>query len=234
MLRGNRGIKVGQRGMAQDNRSVTESRMAFNQKLAAKMGLTKTEMSIFRKLKSPEAIQDFLTAMPSNAEPDGDTCYSVRSVLRHRVCHCIEAAFVAACAFMLHGQPAILMDMEASGDDDHVLALFKRGRHWGAISKSNHIWLRWRDPIYKSPRELAMSYFHEYVFGAKKTLRRYSPPYNIGARDPSLWITNDDHCWDIAGELCDIRHLPLITSGQARRLRKRERFEIKIGELTEF
>jgi hypothetical protein len=208
--------------------------MAFNHKLAAKIGLTKSEAAVLQKLKSPEVIQSFVTAMPINEEPDGDTCLSVRSVLQHRCCHCIEAAFVAACAFMLHGQPALLMDMEASGDDDHVLALFKRGDHWGAISKSNHIWLRWRDPIYRTPRELAMSYFHEYVYGANKTLRRYSLPINIAAYDPKLWITNEDSCWDVAGELSDFKHFPVLTPAQARRLRKRDAFEVKASELVEF
>jgi hypothetical protein len=208
--------------------------MAFNLELARTVGLNKAEIAVMRKLSSPEVIQDYLTAMPSNPEPVGDTCYSVRMVLRTNCCHCIEAAFVAACALMLHGRPAMLMDLEASGDDDHVVALFKRGNHWGAISKSNHIWLRWRDPVYRSPRELAMSYFHEYVLNDNKTLRRYSRPFNIGAYDPACWITSEADCWDMAGELVALPHVPLLTAAQVRRLRKREKFEVYAGGMKEF
>lgn len=208
--------------------------MAFNLELARDIGLAAHEIAIMRKLASPEAIQDFLTAMPSNPEPDGDTCYSVRTALKQNCCHCIEAAFIAACALMLHGKPALLMDLEAQGDDDHVVALFKRGSHWGAISKSNHIWLRWRDPIYRSPRELAMSYFHEYVLNDNKTLRRFSRPFDIGAFDPVHWVSCETDCWDMASELADIPHIPLLTSAQARRLRKREQFEVYVGNIKEF
>jgi hypothetical protein len=208
--------------------------MAFNLKLAKSMGLMPHEIAIMRKLSSPAKVQDFLTELPSNPEPDGDTCFSVRMVLRHRCCHCIEAAFFAACALMLHGRPALLMDMEARGDDDHVVALFKDGNHWGAISKSNHIWLRWRDPVYRSLRELAMSYFHEYVTGNKKTLRTFSRPLNIGRRSPQLWVTNEEDCWDVAGELITLPHTPLLTGAQAKRLRKREAFEVYAGSIKEF
>jgi len=84
----------------------------------------------------------------------------VRGVLRHRRAHCIEAAFTSACALWLQGLPPLLLDLTAKGDSDHVIAVFRRGTGWGAISKSNHVWLRWRDPVYRSPRELVMSYFH--------------------------------------------------------------------------
>jgi hypothetical protein len=208
--------------------------MAFNSELARQIGLTEPEVAIMRKLASPEAIQDFLTAMPSNPEPEGDTCYSVRAALKQNCCHCIEAAFIAACALLLHGKPALLLDLEAQGDDDHVVALFKRGSHWGAISKSNHIWLRWRDAIYRTPRELAMSYFHEYVLNDNKTLRRFSRPFNIGAFDPADWITCETDCWDMAGELVALPHIPLLTAAQARRLRKREHFEVHAGNMKEF
>lgn len=208
--------------------------MAFKERLAHEIGLTKSETALFRKLSSPEKIQDFITDIPSNAEPDGDTCYSVRVALKENRCHCIEAAFIAACALMLHGAPALLMDFQAEGDDDHVLALFQRGGHWGAISKSNSIWLRWRDPIYRSPRELAMSYFHEYILGPKKSLRRVSRPFDIGAYRAEDWITAEDHCWNMAGEIDDSPHITLITAAQARRLKLRDRFETYADTIKEF
>ncbi len=208
--------------------------MAFDGTMAHAIRLTATEKAIFRKLATPEKIQQFLTEMPSNPETAGDTCYSARAALRENCCHCIEAAFIAAAALLLHGRPALLMDFQAEGDDDHVLALFRHGRHWGAISKSNSIWLRWRDPIYVNPRELAMSYFHEYVNGECKTLRRISKPFDIGAYDAADWLTAEGNCWDMAAELDAAPHVDLIDAPQARRLRSRERFEIETGMLREF
>lgn len=209
--------------------------MAFDGALAREIGLTPQETAIFRKLTSPEKIQDFVTDMPSNAEPEGDTCYSVRVALQKNCCHCIEGAFIAACALMLHGAPALLMDFQAKGDDDHVLAMFKRGRFWGAISKSNSIWLRWRDPVYLSPRELAMSYFHEYILGPKKSLRRVSrQPFDIGAYRPEDWITAQGDCWNMAGEIDSSPHMTLITSAQARRLKPRDRFETYADTIKEY
>jgi hypothetical protein len=208
--------------------------MAFRARLARDIGLTREETAIFRQLTAPQRIQDFITAMPSNAELGGETCFSVRSALAQNRCHCIEAAFLAACALMLNGEPALLMDFQAEGDDDHVAALFKRGRHWGAISKSNSIWLRWRDPVYASPRELAMSYFHEYVMKEKKSLRRVSQPFDIGAYDPACWVTAEENCWDMGGEIDAAPHFSLITAAQARKLRPREPFEVHADSIKEF
>jgi len=208
--------------------------MAFDRGLAREIGLTPKETAIFAKLTSPEKIQDFITGMPSNAEPNGDTCYSVRVALRKNCCHCIEGAFIAACALMLHGSPALLMDFQADGDDDHVLALFRYARCWGAISKSNSIWLRWRDPVYRSPRELAMSYFHEYILGPKKSLRRVSRPFNIGAYRPEDWITSEEDCWNMAGEVDRAPHVAMINAQQARRLKLRDRFETYADTIKEF
>lgn len=208
--------------------------MAFDLKLAQAIGLTREEIYIFRKLKTPGKIQDFLTSIPINFEPQGDTCYSARMALQMNRCHCIEAAFIAASALLLHGEPALLMDFQASGDDDHVLALFKQGKHWGAISKSNSIWLRWRDPVYASPRELAMSYFHEYVREKHKTLRRVSRPFDIGKYDPAYWLTAEGNCWTMALEIDAAPHFDLVTRDQARKLKLRDKFEIHADTIKEF
>jgi hypothetical protein len=208
--------------------------VSFNSALAKEIGLTPTETAIFKGLKTPEKIQDFITAMPINFEPAGDTCRSARRALEANCCHCIEAAFIAASALLLHGQPALLMDFQAAGDDDHIVTLFRRGKHWGAISKSNSIWLRWRDPVYISPRELAMSYFHEYVKAGKKTLRRVSKPFDIGKYDPDYWMTNDDNCWAMALEIDESPHVDVISSNRARNLRKRDQLEQRAGEIKEF
>ncbi|MDP1964478.1 MAG: hypothetical protein Q8K93_20050, partial [Reyranella sp.] len=142
---------------------------------------------------------------------------SVRGVLRHRKAHCIEAAFVAACALWLHGDPPLLMDLTAAqGDSDHVVALFRRNGCWGAISKTNHGWLRWRDPVYRSLRELAMSYFHEYFNNGRKTLRTYSASVDLRRFPPDMWITNEENCWDVGAAVDDARHYRLIAPGQMR------------------
>ena len=208
--------------------------MAFDAALARSIGLTRGETKLFRKLMTPEKIQDFLTGIPINFEPQGDTCQSARMALQNNSCHCIEAAFIAAAALILHGQPALLMDFQASGDDDHVLALFKQDRHWGAISKSNSIWLRWRDPVYASPRELAMSYFHEYVKEKHKTLRRVSKPFDIGKYDPDYWLTSQENCWAMAQEIDASPHVDLISNSQARKLKQRDSLETRAGDFKEF
>ncbi len=208
--------------------------MAFDTALAKAVGLTPDEMATFRKLNTPEKIQDFLTAMPINFEPRGDTCYSARTTLQMNCCHCIEGAFIAASAFLFHGRPALLMDFQAHGDDDHVLALFREGRHWGAISKSNSVWLRWRDPVYASPRELAMSYFHEYVREKHKTLRRVSKPFDIGKYDPGYWMTSPENCWSMAHEIDASPHVDLISKAQAKLLKLRDSHEARAGNLKEW
>lgn len=208
--------------------------MAFNLALSRAIGLTREETDIFRKLNTPEKIQDFLTSIPINFEPQGDTCYSARLALKMNRCHCIEAAFIAAGALLLHGEKALLLDFQAHGDDDHVLALFKVGKNWGAISKSNSIWLRWRDPVYASPRELAMSYFHEYVNETHKTLRRISKPFDIGKYDPDYWLTSRENCWAMAQEIDASPHVDLISEAQARKLKLRDSLETRAGDFKEF
>lgn len=198
-----------------------------------RLGLSHRHARLLANLRTPERIQDFVASLPTNFEPDGDTCLSVAETLRQRRAHCIEGALVAACALWLNGHKPLLMDFQASGDDDHVIALFRHGAHWGAISKSNHVWLRWRDPIYRSPRELALSYFHEYVYGARKTLRRYSRPFDLSRVDPKLWVSTRDDCWEITVAIDEIVHYPLLSAAQARRLRRRDTMEQRAGKLVE-
>lgn len=126
-------------------------------------GLTKHEETLLRKLKTPALIQDYLDRLPINFESEGDTHYSPRVVLRKKTAHCIEGALLAATALWLQGKAPLLLDLKTKQhDDEHVVALFKDGTYWGAISKTNHGVLRYRDPIYKTVRELALSYYHEY------------------------------------------------------------------------
>jgi hypothetical protein len=180
-------------------------------------------------------IQAFINAIPANHESDGETILSVREVLRQRRAHCVEGAFVAACALWLHGEAPLVLHLDcAASDYPHVLALFRRGGAWGALSKTNHAVLRYRDPVYRSLRELAMSYLHEY--GNKrgqKTLRSYAGPFDLRRFDPALWVTSDKNCWEIGATLDDMPHRRLLTKWQSRGLRLHDTMERKAGALTE-
>jgi len=199
-----------------------------------KLGLTPAQAKALARLKTPEKVQDFVSAIPANFEPDGDTCLSVREAMRQRRAHCIEGAFVAACAFWMQGQLPLLMDLKARGDNDHVVALFRKQGCWGAISKSNHVWLRWRDPVYRNLRELALSYFHEYVTGRSKTLWSYSVPFDLRRCNTTQWVSAKESCWDVAEALDDIRHYKLITAAQAKHLRPRDKVEQRADALREY
>jgi hypothetical protein len=198
------------------------------------LGLTAPDAATLARLSTPEKIQDFVSDLAMNREKDGDTCLSVTETLRQGHAHCIEGAFVAACALWMGGSPPLLMDMQAEGDDDHVITVFRSHGCWGAISKSNHVWLRWRDPVYASLRELAMSYFHEYVNENKKTLRTYSASFDLRRFSPSEWVTLAGSCWDIAGALDSGRHYNLLTPRQSRALKLRDPLEMRAGKITEY
>jgi hypothetical protein len=190
------------------------------------LGLAPAEFRVLQRLDSPQKIQSFLNALPQNFEPEGDTVLSVREVLRQRRAHCIEGAMVAALALWAHGEPPLVLDLSAVNDYDHVVALFRRNGCWGALSKTNQYALRYRDPVYRTLRELAISYFHEYANGrGEKTLRRYSRPFDLRAIDPRLWVTNPKNCWEVAERIENLQHWPLVNARQARTLRTRDRVE---------
>jgi hypothetical protein len=200
------------------------------------LGLTAREFAQLARLASPARIQAFLNAIPANHEPRGETVHSVRGVLRHRVAHCIEGALVAACALWIHGEPPLVMHLSCAAHDyPHVLALYRRGRHWGAVSKSNGAWLRYREPVYRSLRELAMSYFHEF-FDARghKTLRAHSGAFDLRRCDPATWVTCETSCWEVHDRLAALRHYPLVTAAQARRLSRRDAWERRSARLVQY
>jgi len=184
------------------------------------LGVSRAEFAVLRRLTRPEKIQAFLDAIPINREIGGETILSAREVLRQRRAHCIEAAFVAACALWIHGDPPLVMYLDcAPSDSPHVVTLFRRGRSWGAISKSRTAHLRYRDPVYRSLRELAMSYFHEYVDDhGHKTLRSYSRSFDLRRMDTRLWVTNENACREANDRLAGLRHYALISGRQERLL----------------
>ncbi len=160
----------------------------------------------------------------------------MREVLAQRRAHCIEAAFVAACALWIHGEPPAVMHLDCAATDyPHVVALFRRAGHWGAISKSNGAPLRYRDPIYRSLRELALSYFHEYADKrGRKTLRSYSAAFDLRRMDPGLWVTHARNCREANDRLACARHYPLVTSRQQRLLAPRDAFERLAAKTVEY
>lgn len=193
-------------------------------------------LSELRMLRTPSRIQDFLDALPINHEKTGETCLSPLLVLQERKAHCLEGALLAAAACALSGERPLLMNLKTSrGDDDHAVALVRRDGYWGAISKTNHAVLRYRDPIYKTLRELALSYFHEYFLGSngRKTLKAYSRPLNLN-RFGTSWMTSTESLWDIAYALADAPHFSIAPPAVLRGARRASGFERSALEPSEW
>jgi hypothetical protein len=185
-------------------------------------GFSRGEWGVLRRLRTPERIQAFLDGeIGYNKEPHGPTCRSPRMVLRDRVAHCMEGALFAAAALRAQGFPPLLVDLEAVRDDDHVLAIFRRHGLWGAIAKSNFSGLRFREPVYRSLRELVMSYFeHYYNDAGEKTLRTYSRPVALRRFDRIDWMTAEQDVWPIPEYLTAIPHMPLLPLATVRSLNR--------------
>ena len=182
---------------------------------------TRDERAVFRRLNTPEKIQRYLDDLPYDKEPDGPRCRSPRRVLADNTAHCMEGALFGAAALRMLGYPPLLLDLEAVRDDDHVLAIFNHRGHWGALAKSNYAGLRFREPVYRTLRELAMSYFEHYFnLEREKTLRNYSRPVNLRRFDALGWMTSDGDPWFIPEYLCTIAHTPLLRKGIASRLNR--------------
>jgi hypothetical protein len=207
-----------------------------------KFNLTEKEEEVIRRLNTPAKIQDFLSAMPCNFEDDGngETCLSPRLVLERNKCHCIEGAFFAAACLWINkigcGKPLIVDMVGEEGDWDHVIAVFKIGGKWGAISKTNHSVLRYRDAVYSSIQELVMSYFNEYTDDkgkGRKTLRSYSDAVDL-SHFGKEWITSGEDLWHIHDFLEGVKHFDILTKKQIKELRNQEQIEIDAGQLTQF
>ncbi len=199
--------------------------------------LTKDELDLFHSLDTPAKVQDFINRIPINFEADGkDTCFSPRRVLKENRCHCVEGAILAALILRLNDHPPLLVDLLANENDfDHVICVFQIGDMWGAISKSNHGTLRYREPVYETIRELAMSYFHEYINDSgDKTLISYSNPIDLSIFDRQNWMTTEEEVWQIPNFLAKAEHIPILTKDQIANLRKADPIEVDIGKFTEW
>jgi hypothetical protein len=177
---------------------------------------TAGERAALRRLRTPIKIQEWLDDLPYRPE-ESTAC--PRRVLAERLANCWDGALFAAAALRELGHPPVLLDLWAVRDDDHVLALFRVDGHWGAVGKSNFVGLRFREPIHRTVRELALSYFEDY-FNAdgEKTLRACSRPFGLARFDRVGWTFRDDHIQRISDLLDASPHAPLLTKAMERRL----------------
>ena len=179
-------------------------------------GFTPAELRAIRAMNDPNGVQKFLNSLPYHLAP---TCWSPRKVLRERTVHCLEGAIFGAAALRVLGYPPLLWDLEAERDTDHVLAIFRQNGCWGAVAASNFAGCRYREPVYRTLRELAMSYFNLYFnLGKQRSLRRYSSPVNLKRFDHLHWMTSEKDVWFIPNYLCDIPHKNLLTPRQIKAL----------------
>jgi hypothetical protein len=193
------------------------------------------ELAVLKRLKDPGAIQDLLNELRIDFDTKGNTYYSPLTVIQKRKAHCMEGALLAAAAFWYHGIPPLILDLKTADDDeDHVVALFKQGGRWGAVSKTNHAVLRYRDPVYKDIRELVMSYFNEYFLdNGKKTLRSYAGPFDLLSFGND-WLTATDGLQNIGDALDRSPHVKILKKGVERHLRPAENIEIEAGKILEW
>ena len=181
-------------------------------------------------------MQEYLDTLPVNFEAKGETYMSPRAVLGAKTAHCMEGAVFAAAVLAYHGRKPLLLDFRTlPADEDHVVALFKQNGYWGAISKTNHSILRYREPVYNNVRELAMSFFHEYLlWNGKKSLREYSAPFDLSKFPPEKWVTAKNDLWWLVEALDSSRHFPTVPKKNLRLLRKAYPIELRAMKLTEW
>jgi hypothetical protein len=188
---------------------------------------TGAELRKLRSLKDPYGIQRFLDAQPYHL---ADTAWSPRRVLRENTSHCFEGALFGAAALRVNGYPPLIIDLEAEHDTDHVIAVYKQHGHWGAIAKSNYTGCRYREPVYRTLRELALSYFDVYFnLRRERTLRTFSNPVHLARFDRFCWMTTDKQLWFIAEYLFTIRHFPLLKPAMAKRLHRLDDRSFRAG-----
>jgi len=204
--------------------------------------LTQSKLSVedyktLANLTTPIKIQDYLDQIPMNWEKSGDTHMSPQRVLKERNAHCIEGALLAATALWIAGEQPLIMNLSSrmgKGDVDHVVTLYRRGGRYGAISKTNHAGLRFRDPVYRTTRELVLSYFNEWFLSTgEKTLECYSKPLDM-RRFGNEWITREKDLWDIADALSVLPHYYFVPKENWRYVRKADAMELKAGSFTEW
>lgn len=203
-----------------------------------KFDYTTDEIRLFSKLNSPSKIQDYLNSVEFNFEDGGGTCMSPRMVLKTNKAHCMEGAMFASAVLEFHGGKPLILDLRATErpyDFDHVVAVFKKDGCFGSISKTNHAVLRYREPVYKNIRELAMSFFHEYFLNSsgQKTLREYSDLLDLNRFNKITWRTSKENVFEIPEVLDEIKHYKILSDKQIKNLRLADKIEIEAGKIVE-
>ena len=193
--------------------------------------LSDAEEAVLVSLSSPAAIQAYLDATPYSPE-ERDRC--PLNVIRDRVAHCLDGGLFAAMALRRLGYPPLVVDLlpEPDVDDDHVLAIFKQDGCYGAVAKSNFVGLRYREPVYRSLRELVMSYFEVfYNVDGLKTLRGYTVPLNLNPFDRYGWTWDDDGVAPIVKRMGEIRRYAVLSSDAATQLSRVDDLSYRAGML---
>jgi hypothetical protein len=192
--------------------------------------LTPREVRSLKALNTPVKVQRYLDELPYNHERGGATCRSPRRVLRDRTAQCAEGAFFAAAAFRVNGREPLIVDLEADRDDDHLLAVYRDRGHWGAVGKSKFAGLRYRAPVYRTVRELVLSYFEDYYnYAGERTLRRYSRPASLARFDRGGWMTSETDLWPVIEHLVELPHVQLVPPRIAKTLPRKDKRSIAAG-----
>jgi hypothetical protein len=188
---------------------------------------TRGERALLRRLSTPAKVQEFLDRLTYRSE---ERAACPRRVLEERRAHCFDGALLAAAALQEQGYPPALLDMWAVRDDDHVLAVFRRDGHFGAVAKSNFVGLRFREPIFRSLRELVLSYFEDYFNAAgEKTLRAYSGLLHLRPFDALGWRFRDEPLPSISDRLDALRHVPVVDRRMVRALSRVDARSLRAG-----
>jgi hypothetical protein len=192
--------------------------------------LTPSERKVLDGLDSPVKIQSFLNTIPYS--PDHFYRCPLR-VLRDRKAHCFDGALFAAMALRRIGDPPMIMELIPNErDDDHLIALFKRFDHWGAVAQSNFTGIRYREPVYRTLRELVMSYFEDFFNPiGEKTMLGYRSPINLKVFDHLDWMSNDAGLDTLSDEMDRYRIRPVITGEMAARLAPVDERSLRAGLL---
>jgi len=193
------------------------------------MDWTKDEIRFLKTLSDPDKIQGFLDAIDYNPKYE---CRSPRWVIKKKSAHCFEGALFSAAVLQFNGYKPLIVDLKAYNDDDHVITVFKEDGHWGAVAKSNFTSLRYREPVYRSLRELVMSYFDFYFnIVGDKSLRSYSRPLDLTIYNSRHWTTTDEDLEYIGDKLEKIIHYPVVNKKMIRKLKKASDIMLQAGML---
>jgi len=148
---------------------------------------TKSELAKLKNLNTLEKISNHLESMPYDAY-DGYRC--VKETLGLGKAHCAGGALLAAACLWYHGFEPCLVSLEAEKDDSHFICVYTINGYWGSLSKSNFTTLRSRDPVFKTVRELIMSYWNFYFnLEGYKSLRTFTRPITLSQSDGNTeWL----------------------------------------------